>query len=79
MFSGIPAFSDDAREILECFDFHTQIERLAKANLLYPVTEKFAGTISEVLAPSPPTEWSPMHDAVRRVWDAIVNSFRRRS
>ena len=31
------------RDIFERFDFHTQVERLAKANLLYLVTEKFAG------------------------------------
>ena len=30
------------RDIFESFDFHTQIDRLAKAKLLYLVTEKFA-------------------------------------
>ena len=30
------------RDIFERFDFHTQIDRLAKAGLLYLVTEKFA-------------------------------------
>jgi type I restriction enzyme M protein len=43
MFSYVQAFSDDVRDIFECFDFHIQVERLAKANLLYMVTEKFAG------------------------------------
>ncbi len=42
MFSYIQAFSPAVREIFECFDFHTQVQRLAKANLLYLVTEKFA-------------------------------------
>lgn len=42
LFSYVQAFSPDVRDIFECFDFHTQIERLAKANLLYLVTEKFA-------------------------------------
>lgn len=42
MFSYIQAFSPAVRDIFECFDFHTQIERLHKANLLYLVTEKFA-------------------------------------
>ncbi|MCH8841067.1 MAG: SAM-dependent DNA methyltransferase [Planctomycetes bacterium] len=42
MFSYIQAFSEDVRDIFECFDFHTQVERLAKSNLLYLVTEKFA-------------------------------------
>jgi len=42
MFSYVQAFSPDVRDIFECFDFHTQVERLAKANLLYLVTEKFA-------------------------------------
>ena len=42
MFSYIQAFSPAVRDIFECFDFHTQVERLAKAKLLYLVTEKFA-------------------------------------
>jgi hypothetical protein len=36
------AFSPAVRDIFERFEFHTQIERLAKAGLLYLVTEKFA-------------------------------------
>lgn len=36
------AFSPPVRDIFERFEFHTQIERLAKAGLLYLVTEKFA-------------------------------------
>ena len=36
------AFSTAVRDIFESFDFHTQIDRLAKAGLLYLVTEKFA-------------------------------------
>ena len=42
MFSYIQAFSPAVRDIFECFDFHTQVDRLAKANLLYLVAEKFA-------------------------------------
>ncbi len=42
LYAYIQAFSPEARDIFERFDFHTQIERLAKANLLYLVTEKFA-------------------------------------
>lgn len=42
LFSYVQAFSPAVRDIFECFDFHTQVERLAKANLLYLVTEKFA-------------------------------------
>jgi hypothetical protein len=42
LFSYVQAFSPEVRDIFECFDFHTQVERLAKANLLYLVTEKFA-------------------------------------
>jgi len=38
----VQAFSPAARDIFERFDFATQVERLAKANLLYLVTEKFA-------------------------------------
>ena len=36
------AFSPDARDIFERFEFQTQIDRLAKAGLLYLVAEKFA-------------------------------------
>ena len=36
------AFSPAVRDIFESFEFHTQIDRLAKAGLLYLVTEKFA-------------------------------------
>src|SRR6266478_3310872 len=36
------AFSPAVRDIFESFDFHAQIDRLAKAGLLYLVAEKFA-------------------------------------
>jgi len=36
------AFSPAVRDIFESFEFHTQIDRLTKAGLLYQVTEKFA-------------------------------------
>lgn len=39
--SYIQAFSSDVRDIFESFEFHTQIDRLEKAGLLYLVTEKF--------------------------------------
>jgi type I restriction enzyme M protein len=42
LYAYVQAFSPAARDIFERFDFYTQIERLAKANLLYLVTEKFA-------------------------------------
>jgi type I restriction enzyme M protein len=38
----LQAFSPAVRDIFESFDFHAQIDRLAKAKLLYLVTEKFA-------------------------------------
>jgi len=40
--SYIQAFSPAVRDIFEAFEFHTQIDRLAKGGLLYLVTEKFA-------------------------------------
>ena len=40
--SYIQTFSPAVRDIFESFEVHTQIDRLAKANLLYLVTEKFA-------------------------------------
>ncbi|CAM3155268.1 type I restriction-modification system subunit M [Cupriavidus taiwanensis] len=42
LYSYLQGFSASARDIFERFDFHMQVERLAKANLLYLVTEKFA-------------------------------------
>ena len=42
--SYMQAFSPEVRDIFESFEFHTQIDRLDKANLLYLVTEKFANT-----------------------------------
>jgi len=42
LFSYIQAFSPAVRDIFERFDFYTQVERLAKAGLLYQVSEKFA-------------------------------------
>ena len=37
----LQAFSPAVRDIFESFEFHTQIDKLAKAGLLYMVTEKF--------------------------------------
>lgn len=42
LYAYIQAFSPEVRDVFERFDFITQIERLAKADLLYQVTEKFA-------------------------------------
>lgn len=36
------AFSPAVRDIFESFEFHTQVDKLTKAGLLYMVTEKFA-------------------------------------
>ena len=40
--SYISAFSSGARDVLEKFDFDTQIARMEKANILYMVISKFA-------------------------------------
>jgi type I restriction enzyme M protein len=42
LFAYMQGFSPAVRDIFESFDFHTQIDRLAKASLLYLVAEKFA-------------------------------------
>ncbi len=42
LYSYIQAFSPAVRDIFESFEFHTQVDRLAKAGLLYLVAEKFA-------------------------------------
>lgn len=41
LFSYIQGFSESVRDIFERFEFHTQIDRLAKSGLIYQVTEKF--------------------------------------
>ena len=42
LYSYVQAFSPAVRDVFERFEFHTQVERLAKAGLLYQVAEKFA-------------------------------------
>lgn len=42
LFAYIQGFSVAVRNIFEHFDFYTQVDRLAKAGLLYQVTERFA-------------------------------------
>ncbi len=42
LYRYIEGFSAAVRDIFERFDFHTQVDRLAKSGLLYQVTEKFA-------------------------------------
>ena len=42
LYSYMEGFSDAVRDIFERFDFHTQVDKLAKSGLLYQVTEKFA-------------------------------------
>jgi len=42
LYAYIQSFSADVRDIFERFEFAAQIDRLAKAKLLYQVTEKFA-------------------------------------
>ena len=42
LFAYMQAFSPAVRDIFESFDFHSQIDRLAKSGLLYLVAEKFA-------------------------------------
>ena len=41
LFSYVQAFSPAVRDVFERFEFHTQVERLAKSGLLYQVSEKF--------------------------------------
>ncbi|CAN7154736.1 type I restriction-modification system subunit M [Devosia sp. LjRoot3] len=42
LYTYIQAFSLEVRDIFERFEFASQVDRLAKAGLLYQVTEKFA-------------------------------------
>lgn len=42
LFSYLTAFSPNVCDISEKFEFHAQIDHLAKAKLLYQVAERFA-------------------------------------
>ena len=42
LYAYVQAFSPEVRDIFERFEFAAQVDRLAKAGLLYQVTEKFA-------------------------------------
>ena len=42
LFAYVQGFSPSVKDIFECFDFYTQVDRLFKASLLYLVSEKFA-------------------------------------
>lgn len=42
LYRYLDGFSEAVRDIFERFDFHTQIDKLARSGLLYQVTEKFA-------------------------------------
>ncbi|TCR81530.1 class I SAM-dependent DNA methyltransferase [Rhizobium sp. BK376] len=42
LYAYVQGFSEDVRDIFERFEFAAQIDRLAKAKLLYQVAEKFA-------------------------------------
>jgi type I restriction enzyme M protein len=42
LFTYVQGFSADVRDIFEHFEFQAQVDRLAKAGLLYQVAEKFA-------------------------------------
>jgi type I restriction enzyme M protein len=42
LFSYLQGFAPSVRDVFDHFEFNAQIERLAKANLLYQVTEKFS-------------------------------------
>lgn len=44
LYAYIQGFSADVRDIFERFEFVAQVDRLAKAGLLYQVTERFART-----------------------------------
>jgi len=44
LYAYIQGFSADVRDIFERFEFVAQLDRLAKAGLLYQVTERFART-----------------------------------
>ncbi len=72
--SYIQGFSASVRDIFEKFSFATQIERLAEADLLYKVTERFAGFD---LRPDKVTNHDmglAFEDLIRRFSDAITDS-----
>ena len=52
----VKAFSPVVRDIFESFDFHTRIDRLAKAGLLY-LSRKNSPTSTSMLPQSAMTGW----------------------
>jgi type I restriction enzyme M protein len=58
LFAYIQAFSPAVRDIFERFDFYTQIERLAKAGLLYLITENsLPSTCTRIASATPRWVW----------------------
>lgn len=43
LLSYVEGFSPEVRDIFEKFEFHSQVDKLARAKLIYLITEKFAG------------------------------------
>ena len=69
LFAYVQAFSPAARDIFERFDFATQIEKLAKCDLLYQVTEKFSGIDLHPATVGWRTAEDPKGDPVGALWD----------
>lgn len=70
----IQAFSPDVRDIFDHFEFHNQIDRLAKAKLLYLVTEKFANIDLHPSRVSNADMGGVFEDLIRRFADSVNES-----
>jgi type I restriction enzyme M protein len=70
------AFSPAVRDIFESFEFHTQIDKLAKAGLLYLVTEKFANIDLHPTSSATP-RWGRLRGADPQVRRAVQRDRRR--
>ena len=64
LFAYVQGFSPSVKDIFECFDFYTQVDRLAKAGLLYLVSKS-----------SPISTCIPMSSAKLRWVRSSKNSF----
>lgn len=74
LLSYVRDFSPEVRDIFEKFDFQTRVERLARAKLLYLVTERFAGIDMHPDRVSNAQMGLIFEDLIRRFADSVNDS-----
>lgn len=72
--SYLQGFSPEVRDIFEKFEFHNQIDKLARKKLLFLVTEKFAGIDLHPDVVSNAQMGHVFEDLIRRFADSVNDS-----